>query len=81
MKLLKMLLLVLIPTLSFGQTTIFSETCGSGSTTTACSTYTGWSGGATVTATSTYPDVRNSSASSVYSGASGTGNIFFNNFM
>lgn len=79
MKLLKMLLLVLIPTLSFGQTTIFSETCGSGSTTTACSTYTGWSGGATVTATSTYPDVRNSSASSVYSGASGTGNIFFNN--
>src|SRR5689334_14185428 len=66
---------------SFCQTTIFSENIGSPSATTTIASYTGWqnngiltfsNGGATNPA-----DVRNTSASSTYTGASGAGNVFF----
>ena len=71
---------LLITTIGFGQTTIFSENCGNPGSTTSASIYTGWQNNATLTyaASATYPDVRTSTPSTGYTGASGYGNIYFN---
>lgn len=88
MKLLKTLLLVLLlPILSFGQTTIFSENCGNPSATTSVATYTGWQNNGVLTFTGN-ADVRTTVNSSscnpggvtpCYTGASGQGNLFITN--
>ena len=80
-KLSQILILILVPFLMMGQTTIFSENCGTPSVTTSCATYTGWQNNVTLTytASATSPDVRTTSPSSTYTGASGNGNIFFTN--
>jgi hypothetical protein len=61
-----------------GQVTIFSENIGAGTTTTFVNSYTGWQNSSSITFSSsgTQSDIRNSSPSSVYSGSSGTGNLF-----
>jgi hypothetical protein len=80
MKLLKTLLLVLLlPILSFGQTTIFSENCGTGATgNPSVSAYTGFQNYGTLIFSGN-ADVRTTTASTSYSGASGGNNIFITN--
>lgn len=60
------------------QVTIFSENVGTPSGTTLVSApYTGWQNGAPVSFTSTVnTDVRSTGSSSLYTGASGSGNVF-----
>lgn len=58
--------------------TIFSENIGTPSGTTAINSYTGWQNNGTLTFSGT-GDVRTSSASSGYTGASGSGNVFLTN--
>jgi hypothetical protein len=62
---------------SFGAT-IFSENIGAGTGTTAINTYTGWQNNGILTFSGT-GDVRNTTASSGYAGASGSGNVFLTN--
>jgi len=65
---------------TFGQTTIFSENVGSPSGTTKVGVYTGWQNQGTLVFDSgqvASSDVRTTSASSTYAGASGSGNVFF----
>jgi len=80
-KVLRILILVLMPFFIMAQTTIFTENCGNPAATTSAATYTGWQNNAslTYTASATSPDVRTTSPSSTYTGASGGGNIFFTN--
>lgn len=63
------------------QTTIFSENIGTPSGTTTIAAYSGWQNNGVLTFTNggaTLPaDVRITSASSTYTGASGSGNVFF----
>jgi len=61
-----------------GQVTIFSENMGTPSATTAIASYTGWQNNGVLTFSGT-ADVRNTTVSSGYTGASGGGNIFFTN--
>jgi len=61
-------------TLSFAQT-FYSENFGTPAGTTAITSYTGWQNTAPITYTGS-GDVRTSAASSGYSGASGSGNVF-----
>ena len=79
-KVLRILILVLMPFFIMAQTTIFTENCGNPAPTTSAATYTGWQNNATLTyaASATYPDVRTSTPSTGYTGASGNGNIYFN---
>lgn len=60
--------------LSFGQT-FYSENMGSPASTTLITAYTGWQNTSPITYTGT-GDVRTSTASSGYTGASGSGNVF-----
>lgn len=60
------------------QTTIFSENVGTPSGTTAIASYTGWQNFGTLTFTGT-ADVRNTTVSTGYTGASGGGNVFITN--
>ncbi len=66
---------------SNAQTTIFSENCGSPSATTKVGIYTGWQNQGTLVFDSgqvaASADVRGTSISSNYTGASGGGNVFF----
>ncbi len=64
--------------LSFGQVTIFSENMGSPAANTAIASWTGWQNNGILTFTGT-GDVRNTTASSGYPTASGTGNVFIIN--
>jgi hypothetical protein len=68
---------------TFGFTgTVYSENMGVPTATTVINNYTGWQNILPIVysaITATTPDVRTSSASSVYAGASGGGNIFFAN--
>ena len=59
---------------SFGQT-IYSENFGTPTATTLITAYTGWQVGTPITYSGS-GDVRTSSASSGYVGASGNGNVF-----
>jgi len=61
-----------------GQVTIFSENMGTPAATTAIASYTGWQNNGVLTFSGT-ADVRNTTVSSGYTGASGGGNIFFTN--
>src|SRR6218665_1404829 len=67
---------------SEAQTTIFSENIGSPSTNTDVDLYTGWQNSSPITFTrydcTGTTDVRISSASSGYTGASGSGNVLLN---
>jgi hypothetical protein len=84
MKLLKTLILVLIPILSFGQTTIFSENFGNPTSTTLVSSYTGWqnngvlafSGNADIRSTVNSASCNPGGTTPCYTGASGQGNLF-----
>jgi len=60
------------------QTTIFSENMGTPAATTSIASYTGWQNNGVLTFSGT-ADVRNTTVSSGYTGASGGGNIFFTN--
>lgn len=60
------------------QATIFNETVGTPGATTAIGSYTGWSNNGILTFTGT-GDVRTSTASSGYAGATGSGNVFLTN--
>ncbi|KAF5084684.1 Lamin Tail Domain protein [anaerobic digester metagenome] len=60
----------------WGQESIFNETFGTPSATTAVNSYTGWSSSATFS--SNTADVRTSSASAGYTGASASGNVMMN---
>ncbi len=76
---LSMLLILLFGTLEgIGQAVFFSENIGTPSATTAVNIYTGWQNTAPVTYTGT-SDVRTSTASNGYVGASGGGNVFITN--
>lgn len=59
-----------------GQTIVFSENAGTPGATTSVASYTGWQTSGTLTFSGT-SDVRNTTASSGYTGASGGGNVFF----
>jgi hypothetical protein len=63
------------------QTTIFSENIGGPTATTTIAAYTGWQNNGVLTfsngGVALPADVRNTSASTTYAGASGTGNVFF----
>ena len=75
------ILLILAP-VTFSQTVVFSEDVGTPAATTIVSNYTGWQNGAPILFASTSSpesDVRNTTASTAYSGASGGGNVFFTN--
>jgi hypothetical protein len=64
---------------SNAQVTIFSENMGTPSTTTLVNSYTGWQNGSPVTFNSSstlQSDVRTTTPSTVYTGASGGGNVF-----
>lgn len=74
----KLLVLLLIATRLAAQTTLFSESVGTPSTTTAIASYTGWQNNGSLTFAGT-GDVRTSTPSSGYSGASGSGNVFLTN--
>lgn len=67
--------------LGTAQTTIFSENVGSPGGTTAIASYTGWQNQGTLTysngGAAAAADVRSTSVSSGYTGASGAGNVFF----
>lgn len=63
---------------SWAQTTIISENIGSPSTTTLITSYTGWQNNGSYTFDGS-GDVRNSTVSSGYTGASGNGNVFLTN--
>jgi autotransporter-associated beta strand protein len=77
-KVLSLMVVVMVGGRVWGQTTIFSENMGAGSTTTFVNSYTGWQNSSSITFSSsgTQSDVRNSLPSSSYSGSSGTGNLF-----
>ena len=62
---------------AFAQTTIYSENLGAGGNGVAISAYNGWQNAAPIVYSGT-SDVRNTTTSSGYAGASGTGNILFN---
>ncbi len=66
---------------SRGQTTIFFENVGTPVANTVISLYNGWQNGSPVSFTSGSPevDVRTSTSSTGYTGASGNGNVFFTN--
>jgi hypothetical protein len=60
--------------------TVYSENIGNPSAQTVINSYTGWQNGSPITyqsTSATQSDVRTTSASSGYSGASGQGNVFF----
>ncbi|HPG12962.1 MAG TPA: hypothetical protein PLU37_15625, partial [Chitinophagaceae bacterium] len=69
---------LLVLSVAQSQVTIFSENMGTPVSTTVVSAYTGWQNGSPITFSSGSPevDVRTSSASSGYTGASGGGNVF-----
>lgn len=69
---------ILISVYSFGQTTLFSENMGSPASITAITSYTGFQNYGTLTYSGS-GDVRSSSPSSGYTGASGNGNVFLTN--
>ncbi|OSZ76975.1 hypothetical protein CAP36_11115 [Chitinophagaceae bacterium IBVUCB2] len=71
------MLMLATPALN-AQTTVFSENIGVGAGTTAIGTYTGWQNNGIFTFTGT-GDVRNTSPSSGYAGASGNGCVFLTN--
>jgi hypothetical protein len=81
----RILLVALVVISSFGlaqaQTTIFSENLGTPAATTTIAAYTGWQNNGVLTfsngGSTSSADVRISSASSTYTGASGGGNVFF----
>lgn len=61
-------------------TTVFSENMGVPSGNTVVNSYTGWQNGAPIvfsSSTAAQPDVRTTTASTGYAGASGGGNVFF----
>lgn len=74
------LLLVLTGMAGMAQTTIYTENVGTPVGTTLISAYTGWQAGAPIvyssSATPAQSDVRTTSASTGYTGASGSGNVF-----
>jgi hypothetical protein len=78
MKLFRILVLIALPLLSMGQSTIFTENCGNPSATTVVSSYTGWQNYGVLTYTGT-ADVRTTLPSTTYTGASGQGNTFITN--
>ncbi|TAF75340.1 MAG: ExeM/NucH family extracellular endonuclease [Bacteroidetes bacterium] len=72
----------LFRTISFAQVVVFSENFGTPSGTTAANSYTGYQNNGKFIATSNggstpNPDIRTSSASTGYTGVSGSGNLFF----
>ncbi|MFA9219785.1 MAG: beta strand repeat-containing protein, partial [Sediminibacterium sp.] len=71
-------LFVFVLNVGWGQTAIFSEGCGAGTSGgTPVNTYTGWNVSSTTFSSSgTASDVRNTAASSGYTGSTGTGNVF-----
>ncbi|AYZ13661.1 T9SS C-terminal target domain-containing protein [Chryseobacterium arthrosphaerae] len=62
---------------SFAQTTIYSENLGAGGNGVAITSYNGWENASPIVYSGT-SDVRNTTTSSGYAGASGAGNILFN---
>lgn len=62
---------------AFAQTTIYSENLGAGGNGVAITSYNGWQNASPIVYSGT-SDVRNTTTSSGYAGASGTGNILFN---
>ncbi len=72
------LLLMYLSLVTFSQTPLFTESCGTPSATTAVGTYTGWQNYPTLTFTGN-ADVRTTTVSSGYTGASGSGNVFITN--
>jgi len=72
------LLFTALNILSFSQTTIFSENVGNPSATTLVNVYSGWQNTIPITFTGDV-DVRTSTPSTGYTGASGQGNVFITN--
>lgn len=78
------LVLIFIATQTIGQTTIFSENIGTPSANTLINNYSGWENSSPISfssTSSTQTDVRTSTASTGYTGASGSGNVFITNVL
>ena len=72
------LLLLMCSLITFSQTPLFTENCGTPTGTVLISAYTGWQNNGTLAFTGD-ADVRITSVSTGYTGASGGGNVFISN--
>lgn len=66
--------------ITFSQTPLFTENCGTPTGTTSITAYTGWQNNSTLTFSGT-ADLRTTTASTGYTGASGNGNVFITNIV
>lgn len=78
MKGLIIFLLIFCSLTTFSQTPIFSENCGTPTTTTLITAYAGWQNNGILTFSGD-GDLRSTTASTGYTGASGGGNVFISN--
>ena len=78
MRKLAIFLLLLRSFVAYSQTPIFTENCGTPTATTLITAYAGWQNNSTLTFSGT-ADVRTTSPSTGYTGASGNGNVFITN--